>query len=86
MLEVDILSVVFCSSCLIYACYSDIKKRSVTNGLWLLMIAVGIPFAAYDIIIHGISPLIYFIFPVLFTSALSYLLFKFHLFGGADAE
>ncbi|MDI6886937.1 MAG: A24 family peptidase, partial [archaeon] len=82
----DIFSVVFCFGCLIYACYCDIKKRSVTNNLWLLMIAVGIPFASYNLFIHRIPFLILLTFSLLFTSALAYLFFRLHLFGGADAK
>ena len=88
MLEADtsILSVAFCFSCLIYASLMDIKKRSVTNWLWVFMIAVGIPFAAYDIFIHGTSALTQLIFSVLSTFALAYLCFRLRLFGGADAK
>jgi len=50
------------------------------------MIAVGIPIATYNIFIYGTSFLIRFIFFLLFTFALSYLLFRLHLFGGADAK
>ncbi len=86
MTETAILSVIFCTLILIYACYSDLKRRSVTNYLWALMIAVGIPLAVYNIILHGTTLLVNFIFSVLFTSSLSYLLFRLHLFGGADAK
>ena len=86
MIETDIFSVIFCTFILIYACYSDIKKRSVTNKLWLLMIAVGIPIAIYNMFIYGTPFLIRFIFSLLFTFALSYLFFRLHLFGGADAK
>jgi len=86
MLEVDILSVIFCVFILIYACYTDIKKRSVTNKLWLLMIATGIPIALYNMFIHGIPFLILFISSVSFTFVLSYLFFRFNIFGGADAK
>jgi preflagellin peptidase FlaK len=50
------------------------------------MVAVGIPFAVYDMITLGRPYLIAFIYSVVFTSALSYLFFKFNFFGGADAK
>ena len=83
---VEIFVVVFCFSCLIYASWMDIKSRSVTNGLWLLMIAVGVPFASYNLFIHRIPFLIPLTFSLLFTFALSYLFFRLNLFGGADAK
>jgi preflagellin peptidase FlaK len=73
-----------CMLILLYACYLDIKERSVTNVLWLIMIAVGIPFAIYDIIISDI--LIAFIYSLAFTFALAYTFFKLNFFGGADAK
>jgi len=86
MIESDILAVVFCFSCLIYASGMDIKSRSVTNRLWVLMIAVGIPLAIYNILIYRIPFLILLTFSLLFTFALSYLFFRLNLFGGADAK
>ncbi|HID20169.1 MAG TPA: peptidase A24 [Methanophagales archaeon] len=86
MVESDILGVIFCFSCLIYASWVDIKSRSVTNKLWLLMIAVAIPFASYNLLIYRIPFLIHLIFALLFTFALSYLFFRLNLFGGADAK
>jgi len=82
----EILVVVFCFSCLMYASWSDMKSRSVTNRLWLLMIAVGIPFASYNLVIYRIPLLIPFTFSLLFTFVLSYLSFRLYLFGGADAK
>jgi preflagellin peptidase FlaK len=86
MVESNILILVFCFSCLIYASWRDLKSRSVTNRLWLLMIAVGIPLASYNLFIHRIPFLILLTFSLLFTFALSYLLFRLRLFGGADAK
>ena len=86
MIGIDIFSVTFCALILIYACYSDIKKRSVTNRLWLLMIAVGIPIAVYTVLIQGMPFLIRFTYSVLFTFVLAYLFFRLRLFGGADAK
>ncbi len=86
MLESDILGIIFCFSCLIYASWHDIKSRSVTNRLWLLMIVVGVPVASYNLLIHRIPFLISLSFSLLLTSALSYLCFRLNLFGGADAK
>jgi len=81
---IEEVRVAVCVLILLYACYLDIKERSVTNLLWLIMIAVGIPFAIYDIIISDI--LIAFIYSLAFTFALAYIFFKLNFFGGADAK
>ena len=86
MISTDIFSVAFCTLILIYACYSDIKTRSVTNRLWGLMIAVGCLIALYNCFRFGISFLLGFTLSVLFTFCLTYLFFRLRLFGGADAK
>ena len=86
MVELDSIVVIFCFSCLIYASWMDIKERSVTNWLWLLMIVVGVPIASYNLLIYRIPFLISLSFSLLFTSALSYPCFRLNLFGGADAK
>lgn len=83
---IEQVKVAVCMLILLYACYLDIKERSVTNVLWLIMIAVGIPFAIYDIIICGTTFLIAFIYSLAFTFALAYIFFKLNFFGGADAK
>jgi len=80
------VEVIVCMLILLYACYRDIKEKSVTNVLWLIMIAIGIPFAIYNMITLGKPFLIAFSYSIVFTFALSYLFFKFSLFGGADAK
>jgi preflagellin peptidase FlaK len=86
MIQAGIFSVVVGSLILLYACYSDLKSRSVANEVWLLMIAVGIPIAIYNLYLSGIPFLIRFGFSLLFTFLLAYLFFYLNLFGGADAK
>ncbi|MFZ2071380.1 MAG: A24 family peptidase C-terminal domain-containing protein [Halobacteriota archaeon] len=86
MTVTDFFSVLLCVPILIYACYSDLKRRSVTNRLWLLMIVVGTPIAIYKLIIQGIPFLILFSASVLFTFIPVYLFYRLRLFGGADAK
>jgi len=81
---IEEVKLIVCMFILLYACYLDIKERRVTNMLWVIMIAVGIPFAIYDIIIYDI--LLLFIYSLAFTFALAYTFFKLNLFGGADAK
>lgn len=86
MIQTAIFSVLVCSVILLYACYSDLKSRSVANELWLLMIAVGVPLAIYNFYLSGIPFLLRFGFSLLFTFLLASLFFYLNLFGGADAK
>jgi len=82
----DIYRVVFSLLILAYACYSDIRKRSVSNIVWLVMAGVGIAFSGYYIVVQGMSFLIPFIFSATITGAVSYIFFRLGLFGAADAK
>jgi len=82
----DIYRIVFSLLILAYACYSDIRKRSVPNIVWLVMIGVGIAFAGYCVVVQGMSSLIPLIFSATITGAVSYIFFRLGLFGAADAK
>ncbi len=82
----DIYRVVFSLLILAYACYSDIRKRSVSNIVWLVMAGVGIAFAVYFTVAQGMSFLIPLIFSATFTGAASYIFFRLGFFGAADAK
>ncbi len=81
-----LLSIALCSVCLLYACYSDLKTRSVPNELWLLMVLLGLPLAGYQVVRNGIPYLAHYLLALLGTALLAYLFFRLHLFGGADAK
>ncbi len=81
----EILKISFCTPFLLYACYSDIKKRSVTNNVWLIMLAGSIFFIAYENLKYETS-----LYP-LFISAgfifiLAYIPYQIGAIGGADAK
>ena len=84
--EMDVYRLVFSLLILAYACYSDIRKRSVSNIVWLVMAGVSIAFAGYCALAQGMSFLIPFIFSAAITGAVSYILFRLGLFGAADAK
>ncbi len=82
----EILKILFCVPFLLVASYSDIKKRSVDNKVWLVMLVGGIFFISYEFSVYKIFSL-----PPLFISAgfifiLAYFLFQIGAFGGADAK
>jgi len=82
----DIFCVVFSLLVLAYACYSDIRKRSVSNIVWLVTAGVGIAFAGYCTVVQGMPFLIPLVFSVVITGAVSYIFFRLGLFGAADAK
>jgi len=82
----DIYRVVFSLLILAYACYTDIRRRRVSNIVWLVMASVGIAFAGYYTAVQGMSFIIPFIFSATITSAVSYIFFRLGLFGAADAK
>ena len=82
----DIYRVVFSLLILVYACYSDIRKRSVSNIAWLVTVGVGIVFAGYYAVMQGMSLLIPLIVSVTITGAASYIFFRLGFFGAADAK
>ena len=86
MINTELFSVGFCAIILVYACYSDLKTRTVTNKLWLLLLAMGLPLALYNWYLSGAPYLIRLGYSIGFTSLLAYLFFRLNLFGGADAK
>ncbi len=82
----EILKILFCAPFLLYACYSDIKKRSVTNDVWLIMLAGSIFFILYDVSNYGISYLLTLFISAGFIFIIVYIPFKIGAFGGADAK
>ena len=82
----DMFAVVFALLILAYASYRDIKQRTVPNKVWLLMLLLGLPFVGYYIFSDGAPYIISVAWSLGVTVPLCYLLFRFHLFGGADAK
>ncbi len=86
MWEIDIFAALFCLLILIYACQSDIRKRSVSNIPWLVMVTAGIALLVPSIAAYGTSLLIQAAISFVFTLAITYLFFRLCLFGAADAK
>ena len=82
----DIVFILLSLALLAYACYSDIRRRSVANTVWLVMAGVGIAFAGYGAVAQGMSFLTPLVFSVVITGAVSYIFFRLGLFGAADAK
>ncbi|HDM36166.1 MAG TPA: peptidase A24 [Candidatus Syntrophoarchaeum butanivorans] len=71
---------------LLYACYSDIKWRRVTNKLWIPMIGLGVPFLIVDFIEKGINSILPALISIVLVFLLVYALYYLGVFGGADAK
>lgn len=82
----DILKILFCTPFLLYSCYSDIKKRSVTNNVWLVMLVGSIFFISYDFSLYKDLTLRPLIISAGFIFILTFILFQIGAFGGADAK
>jgi archaeal preflagellin peptidase FlaK len=82
----DIYHIIFALIILSYACYSDLRTRSVSNIVWLVMVVIGIVFAGYYSAIQGSSFFIPLIITVVITGVVSYIFFRSGLFGAADAK
>ncbi|NYT19272.1 MAG: peptidase A24 [Methanosarcinales archaeon] len=83
---IELLKVLVCAPFLIYACYSDIKTRRVTNGLWPKMLGAGAIFMAYDAFRYGIPYIKWTAISFILIFTFVYILFYMNAFGGADAK
>jgi preflagellin peptidase FlaK len=87
MQELDIIRLIVGSVILFYASYTDIKTRTASNYLWIIMGGIGAILIAIEYFTGGLdNTWMYLIFiPIMF--ALVYVLFQLRLiFGGADAK
>ncbi|MGM0771757.1 MAG: A24 family peptidase C-terminal domain-containing protein [Halobacteriota archaeon] len=83
---IELLKVLVCAPFLIYACYSDIKSRRVTNRLWPKMLGAGAIFMLYDAYRFGIPYIKWTAISFILIFTFVYILFYLNAFGGADAK
>jgi preflagellin peptidase FlaK len=79
-------SVVLCLLTLTWASYWDVRRRTVGNGPWLLLIAVAAALTTFRFLSHATPNLLHLLYSVVLTAMLCYLFFRLGLFGGADAK
>jgi len=82
----DAARVLVCLSFLLYASWSDWKKREVSNWVWAVFAPVALVLTTVQYALFVPDLLRVFVFSFVFTSALSILLFYAGAFGGADAK
>ena len=78
------IQLIFILLCLLYASYTDIKTREVSNTLWKLMLVTAPLFAFYTFYHH--NGFILYVLSLAITFILFYLLFTYNLIGGADTK
>lgn len=82
----SVFPLVFSLFILLYACYWDIKQRTVSNVIWGVMLLIGVPFVLYRVLSDGAPYAMRVAWSLGVTSVICYLFFRFRLIGGADAK
>ena len=87
MIEVfDGARVFLCLAFFIYASWSDLKKREVSNRVWAVLAPLAFSLTFYQYFTFTREMLQIYAFSFVITSALSIILFYAGAFGGADAK
>lgn len=75
-------------SFLIYACWLDIKSRTVPNKVWKFMLIFAAPITFLEMLnyVASLSYLLIIISFAILTVALAYVLYAIGAYGGADAK
>lgn len=75
-----------CLSFMVYASWSDLKKREVSNRVWVVWAPLAFALTALQSVLFTPELLYFYAFSFIVTFALSILLFYAGAFGGADAK
>jgi preflagellin peptidase FlaK len=83
LIPLDVLRMLISVAMLGYASWVDLKTREIYDLVWIVSGAAGLFLGLYEVYI-GEMTVISLAFPVLFSAALSVLMGRVGLFGGAD--
>lgn len=83
---IEILKILFTMPFLLYACYTDLKERRVSNKVWKCMLASGSVFVIYESFTGGIPYIKSLILSSVIVFISIYILFQLGAFGGGDAK
>jgi preflagellin peptidase FlaK len=87
MFDLDLIRISIAFVALIYCSYSDLKRRKVTNKLWLPLVVIGIALAVVEYIENfNIYDIAWFLISFLIVFFTAYIIFSIGAFGGADAK
>lgn len=71
---------------LVYASWSDLKKREVSNKIWMIFAPLALALTSLQFFVFSPESLYTFVLSFVITSVLSITLFYAGAFGGADAK
>ncbi|MDD4748846.1 MAG: A24 family peptidase C-terminal domain-containing protein [Methanosarcinaceae archaeon] len=84
--QIEILTLFSCLPFLLYASYSDLKHRKVSNRVWKGMLAALFVFVLYEASHGGLPYIVQLSYSFFVIFILGYLFFCLGFFGGADAK
>jgi preflagellin peptidase FlaK len=82
----DGIRVILCISFFVYASWSDLKTREVSNKVWVIMAPFALTFTLLQFVLFNSQSLTLYFASFAITAALSIGLFYVGAFGGADAK
>jgi len=82
----DASRILFTLAFLVYASWSDWKKREVSNTVWLIMAPLAFALTTFQFVVFSPQLLQLYAFSFAITATLSVALFYVGAFGGADAK
>ncbi|MCQ1535052.1 peptidase A24 [Methanosarcina sp. KYL-1] len=83
---IELLKLAACLPFLLYSSYTDLTTRRVPNRVWKLMLLSLSGFVLYEAVVGGTPYILHLLFSFFLIFALTYLLFKAKVFGGADMK
>lgn len=83
---IEILKILFTILFLLYACYTDLKARRVSNKVWKYMLILGSVFVISELFTGGVPYIKALIFSGVLVFVSAYILFQLGAFGGGDAK
>jgi preflagellin peptidase FlaK len=86
ILILDGLRIALCLSFFIYASVSDLRTREVSNKVWVVMAPLALTLTLFQFAVFSPQSLPLYAISFAITAVLSYILFYFGAFGGADAK
>ncbi len=89
MTEVQILDglrVILCLAFFVYASFSDLRTREVSNKVWVVMAPLALALTFFQFVVFSPEALPLYAISFVITAVLSIALFYLGAFGGADAK
>lgn len=82
----DGLRILLCLSFFLYASWRDLKTREVSDKVWIVMAPFALALTLIQFVVFSPQSLLLYVISFAITAVLSFVLFYFGAFGGADAK